>query len=386
MTLYIHIPFCISKCAYCDFFSKPFSSVKDSYVDALCKELDFRFKHKEGPRTVYIGGGTPSLLSENQLKKIISHIPLCNVKEFTIEVNPDDVNEKLLTMYAENGITRISCGIQSLNDKSLEVCKRRAGRVEVLSALKCFKENWKGDLSFDLISGLPYEIEETFIEGLKIISESGANHISLYALTIEEETPLGKMIDKGIISYDYEKADSMWLLGRDFLEKNGFSQYEVSNFCRNEKVSFHNMAYWEHESYIGCGSGGTGTIYREDGSAFRWTNSSDLKSYTDFWNSLSLEGNLDDAMNKIPQETEELDKETEIFEFFMMGLRTIKGVSRKRFETLFNKLLPENFVLQMKKWKEQGLSEIHSTDDDEIYTLGKKGICFLNRFLTELEL
>ncbi|MCQ2586106.1 MAG: radical SAM family heme chaperone HemW [Treponema sp.] len=379
MSLYIHIPFCISKCAYCDFFSKPFSSVSDDYVQALCNELDYRLKDGKSPETIYIGGGTPSLLSKNQLKKIVSHIPFDSVKEFTVEVNPDDVTVDLLQGFEKCGVTRISCGIQSLNDDVLKICNRRANREQVLNALETFNQNWKGRLSLDLISGLPLETEESFFEGLETVFRSGAEHISLYALTIEEETPLGRKIDSGEIEYDYDIADKMWLMGRDFLEAHGYSQYEVSNFCKDEEVSLHNMTYWTHKSYVGCGSGGTGTLYRDDGSAFRWTNTSNLREYVDFW----LSGNCGE---NIPQESEELSLETEKFEFFMMGLRTVTGISKNQFEKTFACSFPEGVKNQFEKWNKEELSEIHTEGDDVIYTLGKKGILFLNRFLSELEI
>lgn len=382
MSLYIHIPFCISKCAYCDFFSKPFSPVADDYVQALCNELDFSLQGKTAPETVYIGGGTPSLLSKNQLKKITGHIPLQNLKEFTVEVNPDDVTEELLKSFEECGVTRISCGIQSLNAVVLSLCNRRSDRNQILNALKLFKEYWKGRLSLDLISGLPGETNETFMEGLETVAASGAEHISLYALTIEEETPLGKKIESGEIEYDYDSADRMWILGKEYLESHGFSQYEVSNFCRDGKVSLHNMSYWTHKSYTGCGSGGTGTIYNEDGTAFRWTNTPDLNKYVSFW----LNETGDRQLEKIPQETEILSAETEMFEFFMMGLRTIKGVSRNDFEKIFGKPFPEPAVKLFTEWKGKGLAEIQAQDKDIVYTLGKKGILFLNKFLSELEI
>lgn len=381
MSLYIHIPFCISKCAYCDFFSRAFTSVSDDYVQALCNEIDYRLRNGKSPETIYIGGGTPSLLSKKQLKKIVNHIPFDSVKEFTVEVNPDDVTLDLLQNFENCGVTRISCGIQSLNDNALKFCNRRANRAQVLNALNLLAQNWKGRLSLDLISGLPMETEESFFEGLGIVCNSGAEHISLYALTVEEETPLGKKIYSDEIEYDYDAADRLWLMGRDFLEAHGYNQYEVSNFCKDKKISLHNMNYWNHKSYLGCGSGGAGTLYRDDGTAFRWTNTSNLKEYVNFWiNSESYDP------ENIPQEVENLDAETEKFEFFMMGLRTLKGISKNQFEKTFNCSFPENIKMQFEKWNREELSEIHTEGDDVFYTLGKKGILFLNRFLSELEI
>ncbi|MCQ2574168.1 MAG: radical SAM family heme chaperone HemW [Treponema sp.] len=376
-SLYIHIPFCLSKCSYCDFFSRPFKSVPDDYVSALCKELNFRLKNISQIKTVYIGGGTPSLLTESHFLKIISNIPLSNIKEFTVEVNPDDVTPELLKFFEKNGVTRISCGIQSFNDEALKFCNRRAKREQVLLALKYFTEFWKKDLSLDLISGLPFETEESFFQGLEIAVNSKADHISLYSLTIEEETSLGKLIDSGKLEYNFDKADSLWIKGKEFLELNGFLQYEVSNFCRNGKESLHNMSYWNHESYIGCGSGGTGTIYNKDGTAKRWTNVSNIKEYISFWNS-------QDVKNKPPVEEENLSKETEVFEFFMMGLRKIEGISDRKFEYLFGTPIPENIKRLFEKWEKRGVSYILKSETETKYTLGKSGIIYLNKFLQEL--
>jgi len=386
-SLYIHIPFCISKCAYCDFFSKPFSFVRDDYVSALCMELKYRLQHTDSLETVYIGGGTPSLLSKEQLIKITKEIPVSLLKEFTVEVNPDDVTIELLETFQAVGVTRISCGIQSFNDKVLSFCNRRAKRNQVLEAINLFAENWKGRLSLDLISGLPYETESSFLEGLELVCNSTADHISLYSLTIEEETPLGKAIEEGSVEYDFDAADTMWLKGRNFLENHGFSQYEVSNFCKDGKVSLHNMTYWSYDSYIGAGSGGTGTMYKSDGSSFRYTNSSNLEGYISFWTHLTNIGNLEKINEKdIPQETEEVSAETGRFEFFMMGLRTISGVSKNRYEKLFHEGFPCKIAALFEKWQKENIAEITCIDGDVFYSLGKKGILFLNRFLQEMDL
>lgn len=377
-SLYIHIPFCISKCRYCDFFSKPVSEVSEEYTSALINELAFRLKSEKKLRSVYIGGGTPSLLSRKQLKLISDLVVPLNPEEFTIEVNPDDVTGEFLSVLSECGVTRLSCGIQSVNNKCLEFCNRRAKREQVFKALGLMNDYWKGDLSLDLISALPFETEDSFFEGLETVCRSNPDHISLYSLTIEEETPFGKMLSSGELDYDFDKADEMWLKGRDFLEAHGFSQYEVSNFCRNGKVSIHNLSYWNHQDYIGCGSGATGTLYNEDGTAFRWTNTTNIPEYIDFWNG--------DFTGAEPVVSENLDRETEVFEFFMMGLRKLSGISRNNFSSIFKTTFPESVENQFLAWQERGLCEIEKTEEDVVFRLNKKGILLLNRFLSELEL
>lgn len=373
-SLYIHIPYCLSKCSYCDFFSTPVNSVPDEYIESLCRELKFRLNEKKDLRTVYIGGGTPSLLKPLQLKKISDLFFSDSIEEFTMEMNPDDITEDLLFAAADSGVNRISLGLQSLADNVLSFCNRRAKRSQIEKAVALIDKIWKGRLSYDLISGLPGENEKTFFEGLEFVCNTKADHLSLYSLTIEESTPLGKAIDCGSIDYNYEFADSLWIQGRDFLESKGFHQYEVSNFCKEEAVSLHNLSYWNHLSYIGCGAGATGTVYKSDGTGFRWTNTNNLKDY------ISCTDSDFDKMS----DTEKLDVETEKFEFFMMGLRTLKGVSEKTFQQYFGTRFPKKFLDLFHSWVRDKKAQIVNIDGENFYSLGSDGILFLNQFLQEL--
>ncbi|BDC93241.1 coproporphyrinogen III oxidase [Treponema bryantii] len=374
-SLYIHIPFCISKCAYCDFFSKPYEAVPDSYIDALCNEIDFRISENniKKLKTIYIGGGTPSLLTENQLKKIFSKIKssveLAFDVEITIEVNPDDVTETLLRALFDCGVTRISCGIQSMNDSVLKKACRRADVQTNKNAMEIISQNWKGEVSYDLISGLPGESEESLIAGLNELCLYKPDHISLYSLTIEENTPFGKQLAAGNLDYDFDYADKLWLAGRDFLEAHGYKWYEVSNFCLPGKECRHNLVYWNHGNYIGCGSGACGTVYKPDGSGFRWTNNSDIDEYIKVQN------------GQPPQSSENIELETSQFEFFMMGLRKTIGISEKEYKEIFACGLPEKFLLLFNAWKEKGLCTL---TQDGRYAMSREGMLFLNRFLEDL--
>lgn len=374
-SLYIHIPFCISKCAYCDFFSKPYKAVPDSYIDALCNEIGFRISENniKKLKTIYIGGGTPSLLIENQLKKIFSEIrttaELASDIEITIEVNPDDVTESLLRALSDCGVTRISCGIQSMSDAVLKKACRRADVQTNIKAMEIIKRNWKSEVSYDLISGLPGESEESLIAGLNELCLYKPDHISLYSLTIEENTPFGKQLAAGNLDYDFDYADKLWLAGRDFLEAHGYKWYEVSNFCLPGKECCHNLVYWNHGNYIGCGSGACGTVYKPDGSGFRWTNNSDIDEYIKVQN------------GQPPKNSENIELETSQFEFFMMGLRKTIGISEKEYKETFACDLPEKFLLLFNAWKEKGLCKF---TQDGRYAMSREGMLFLNRFLEEL--
>lgn len=382
-SLYIHIPFCKTRCTYCDFFSTACGNnpVPDEYIQALCNEIQFKKEYYQIEEffTVYVGGGTPSLLSENQIKRLSAAIYQgCSSRpvEFTFEVNPDDVSVQLLSCLESCGVTRISCGIQSLNKDALSYVRRRSSAEVAENALALIKENWNGSFSADLISGLPQESQSSFLETLSVLVSYFPDHISMYSLTLEEGTVLGDSVFSGRIDYDYEKADKIWLKGRDFLKEKGYFQYEVSNFSRPGRESLHNMTYWKLGDYIGCGAGATGTLYGLVSK--RFTNTKNLESYKKFWTSQEIDYDCR------PGELETIDEQTQEFEFFMMGLRTIKGVSDNDFYQRFNRKIPEKILNQFKVWEAKGLCEIRQWENSTVYSLGEKGILFLNAFLEEL--
>lgn len=384
LPLYIHIPFCFSKCSYCDFFSIACGkkSVPDDYVDALCREIEIKKKLRNitSFSTVYIGGGTPSLLSEVQLKKILSAVlENCAEKPFeiTIEANPDDLSVEKLQAFEKCGITRLSCGIQSLSERPLASVNRRSSFEKCLLALELVRQNWKGVFSVDLISALPDESEESFFETLEKICAYKPEHISLYSLTIEEETPLGKLIDEGKLVYNYEFADNLWLKGRDFLTAHGYKQYEVSNFCQKGYECRHNLCYWNQESYEGCGAGASSSFYERD--PFRFTNTKNIEEYKNFWLSFNEESDAD-----FPGEKEKLSSDVLKFEFFMMGLRKLSGVSEKKYREYFNEPFPESFLKLFNFWKQKCLASVCEINGEKFYALNDKGILFLNTFLEEL--
>ena len=399
-SLYIHIPFCISKCAYCDFFSRSYSCVPDDYITALCTEISYRLKMYKISvlNTIYIGGGTPSLLKENQFQKLFSHIKsivnLASDAEITVEVNPDDVNDALLETFFFCGVNRISCGIQSMNDSALKTVCRRADSTANKKALLLLKNLWKGDISVDLISGLPGDDEASLGKSLEEVYKINPSHISLYSLTIEDETPFGKKLSSGQLSYDFDKADKLWLSGLNFLEAHGYKWYEVSNFCKEGKECRHNLTYWTHSDYLGCGSGATGTVYNKDGSALRWTNITDIEKYISFWSgfeSVDTTFYADDkkisAMDLSKVQTEEdIEVSVSEFEFFMMELRKTSGFDEAEFIKIFNRQLPDKFLYLFEKWEKNGLCVRQKKEDGcgVKYCMSREGMLFLNRFLEEL--
>lgn len=390
VSLYIHIPFCISKCSYCDFFSKSYNSselepVIKRYVKALCNELAFRLaKYKVGKiKTLYIGGGTPSLLSTEDFKKILDSCPSeVPPVEITVEVNPDDLTFDLLSGLEECGVSRISCGIQSMNDEALKKACRRADAKTNRKALELLKKYWKGDLSLDLISGLPLDNEKTLLNSLEELCDGKAEHISLYSLTIEDNTPFGKELAAGKLRYNFDEADKLWIAGRNFLEKAGYQWYEVSNFCKSGKECLHNLVYWSHGGYLGCGAGACGSLYYKDGSGFRWTNTRDIEKYISYWEGRCF---AERGLSQLPQLFETIDLETSKFEFFMMGLRKIKGITDRDFKRIFNEDLPEKFLQLFKEEEAKGFARRCRLSDGAVeYAMSREGILFLNPFLEKL--
>lgn len=414
VSLYVHIPFCKKKCAYCDFFSVPCASslqknqkkstsafsqsiiIPDFYIRALCNEaLFYAQKYNiDSWKTIYVGGGTPSLLQPFQLVDLISGLkdvrPFAQNCEITVEMNPDDITEELLAGAKQCGVNRISVGIQSLSDEVLKACGRRCTRKTSLSALNLIAEKWKGNFSVDLISALPFDDQIQFKKTLSEVAGFNPQHISLYSLTLEEETPLGKAVFSGKIPYDYEKAEKLWIFGRNFLEKNGYKQYEVSNFAKSGFESVHNKTYWHLEDYIGIGAGATGTVYSPDFQkmelpGIRWTNTTDIDLYIEFWNGKDT---MQTTFGRV-QSIERLDFETQEFEFLMMGFRLLQGISGKRYFERFGKDLKSrlgtvNETGVFAEWQKKGLAKIVKKGDDEFYSLSADGLMLLNQFLCSL--
>ena len=374
ISLYIHIPFCISKCSYCDFFSiacKDFkNAIPQKYIDALCNEINYRINNLKGLRikTVYIGGGTPSLLSQAQIKQIVEVIKIAGLSkeyEFTFEINPDDLSMPLVECLNDCGVNRISCGVQSISEHVLKNVHRRASSEQNYKCISFLKNNFKGIVSADLICGLPEETEKTLIAGLDYLIKNKIPHISFYSLCVEEETPLGHDINCGKLEYDFDYSDELWIKGRDYLLSKGYLQYEVSNFCLPGYECLHNMAYWTHKNYLGCGSGATGTIEN-----LRSTNTKNIGEYENFWL------NNRKSADKIPQTVEKIEQKTSEFEFFMMGLRTCRGICPQEYKQFFGKDIPEKV--------QKKLDAECKKSPDGFYYLDKDRLLFLNSFIEDL--
>lgn len=411
-SLYIHIPYCGSKCSYCDFFSFPAVGVPDQYVQAVLNQFNWfvSLGLVQKLETVYFGGGTPSLLSCEQIAKIMERIQsfLADGAEVTFEVNPESVTENLLETAKIFGINRISMGIQSLNDKVLSCVGRCCTATKARHALALIA---KSGLTFctDFIAGLPgqeltEEANQDFLAALQEVISYKPYHISMYSLTVVEGTKLYHQIEGGKLPWEPDEADKQWILGRDFLEAAGYIQYEVSNFAPPGQESRHNSAYWKQKSYIGLGAGGAGSLYNQDAlevfrDGFRYTNTTNIQQYIDFWNGLSSsvaeKNHLNhtviqdwnwkkfvELLQAMPCEWEQLDQDTLAFEYVMLGLRMKKGISGFEYYHRFGKKLEtatfDGFVQQ--GW----MKRVEEIDDFCGYSMTKEGLLFLNKILEEL--
>lgn len=259
--LYIHIPFCSQKCIYCDFYSVPGREKIDGYLNSLLTEFNLRINELEGEKinTLYIGGGTPSLLSLNQIERLVNGIgKICNignVAEFTMEVNPDDIT----TGYAKGlhgiGINRISMGIQSFNDEELKIIKRRHNSAQAANAIDNLISAGFSNVSIDLIYCLPGQTAESWNDTVNKAVSSGVPHISAYGLTYEEGTAIYKMRERGEVGEAPENTYvEFYNILVEKLLKAGFEHYEISNFAIDGRYSRHNCSYWNDTAYLGLGS------------------------------------------------------------------------------------------------------------------------------------
>lgn len=393
ISLYVHVPFCRQKCDYCDFFSIPSNRAScvcpdEKYVRSVLNEIRFYVKKYSVSRwkTVYIGGGTPSQLGAKLLFELVSGIKSAvsdkTTDEFTVEMNPEDLTEDILNSAQKAGVDRISTGIQALDQKALDSVNRHCPLQTAISSLELLQKKWKKKLSVDFIAGLPGQTYSSFKKQFEtVFNFKNIDHISLYSLTLEENTPLYKKIESGKIKWSQQKTDRMWILGRKILKENGFIQYEVSNFARTGAESLHNKVYWHLENYIGCGSGACGSVYGEVSE--RWTNTCSIKNYENFWLDFNPESEIPESIRQV----EKIDLQTQEFEWLMMGFRLLEGVCSEEFKKRFGKSLEERIGVKdglFFEWSKKHLARSYKKDGKTFYALNERGLMLLNLFLESL--
>ncbi|MCD6540010.1 MAG: radical SAM family heme chaperone HemW [Candidatus Omnitrophica bacterium] len=252
--LYLHIPFCRKKCAYCDFYSVEYSqSLAQSYIKVLINQIEY-FKKEYLFSTVYIGGGTPSVLTEDLLAKLLKSLDLKPTQEVSLEANPESLAERKLKLLLDLGINRLSIGVQSFEDKVLRFLQRAHNSQQAVKAIELAQKKGFKNINIDLIYAVPNKDFKLWKKELKLAVSLPITHISLYSLSYEEGTPLFlKLKNKEFTPLNSEEEAEMYKYALDFLEKKGFYQYEVSNFSKRGYECRHNLSYWANSSYLGLG-------------------------------------------------------------------------------------------------------------------------------------
>lgn len=369
--IYLHIPFCKTRCIYCDFYSTTRNELKSRYVQALCRELEMRKEYLKGEEieTVYFGGGTPSQLGQEDFELIFdtirTHYGLTHCREITLEANPDDLSKEYLQMLASLPFNRLSMGIQTFDDATLKLLRRRHNARTAIEAVGRCRQAGFHNISIDLIYGLPGETKERWINDLQQAIELDVEHISAYHLTYEEDTPIYKMLKQHQISeVDEDSSLEFFTLLIEHLRKAGFEHYEISNFCRPGKYSRHNTSYWKGIPYLGCGP----SAHSFDGTTREW-NVSSIDLY--------IKGIEE---NQRAFEIEYLDKTTRYNEFIITTIRTVWGAPIEKLKQTFGNELWEYCRKMAAPYLENGKLEIH----DGALRLTREGIFISDSIMSDL--
>ncbi len=354
---YIHIPFCKSKCKYCSFVSFPKLEMKEQYLVSLLDEIRFYYKG-ETLNTLYIGGGTPSLLSESEINSIIEQFNTGANTEITIELNPETVSEKYLDNIRKIGINRLSFGCQTFDDRILKIIGRRHDSQNVENCVNYAHNVGFQNISLDFIYGLPEQTIDMFENDLKKAIELDISHISLYGLKIDEGCYFSKHMPDSLPDEDMQ-AD-MYLKAVEILSKNGFEHYEVSNFSKKGFYSRHNLNYWKNNSYYGFGAGAHGYV---DGS--RYSNYTTLEEYI-------KKPTAHECSHRL-SEQEKLEEE------IFLGFRKSDGIDVGAINSKFKIDFDEKYKYILAKY----LASNHIEKTQNGYKLTLNGVLVSNTILSE---
>ncbi len=369
--IYVHIPFCKKKCKYCDFISfSCFEKKEEEYVNCLIKEIENK-KCSNIVSTIYIGGGTPSIIDSKNVVKILdsiySNFNVLDNAEITIEVNPGTVTREKLLDYKSAGINRISIGLQSTENRILELIGRIHTYEEFLNTYKLSREIGFKNINVDLMLAIPTQTEEELISSVEEIIALNPEHISLYSLILEEGTELESLISKKELELLDENIErKMYWDTKKVLEKNGYNHYEISNFSKKGFESNHNVDCWNQEEYLGFGLAAH-SYYRRK----RFSNIDNLEKYLENIKNMEFEKNTE--LHEVQ------NKQNEMREFMMIGLRKIEGVKISDFEKKFRINPLFYFRFEISKLTDEELLEV---DLDNI-KLTKKGLDFANQVFEE---
>ncbi|MGN0033271.1 MAG: radical SAM family heme chaperone HemW [Candidatus Limimorpha sp.] len=370
--IYIHFPFCKSKCAYCNFYSVVEEQTRQDFLRSIKIEIEARkdYLDNDGVSTIYLGGGTPTLFKATEIQELVSllhkNFKIMPEPEFTIEANPDTVNKQSLEEYRSIGINRISVGIQSFFDDDLQYLNRRHDSAHAMTVLEDIREAGFQETSLDLIYGIPTLTDEKWVRNLETAFASGADHLSAYALTIEEKTALARRITSGKAApVDEDTVIRQYLILTELMRDNGFEHYEISNFARPGHHSRHNTAYWKGEKYIGLGP----SAHSYNGNSRQW-NISNIKKYN------SLITNGDNSYFEI----ERLSPTDRYNEYIMTSLRTCWGCDIDFICKKFGEKSKRHFLKSAEPFINDGRLIIKGYN----YTLSDEGMLFADGIAAEL--
>lgn len=393
LSLYIHIPFCVRKCNYCDFLSAPCDEkTRQDYVNALCREIAQRAEEFQDRKvdTIFFGGGTPSVLSAEQMEQIVStirrHFQILSDAEISMEMNPGTVNKEKLETYKKLGINRLSIGLQSADNEELKILGRIHTWENFLQTWEMVREEGFFNVNIDLMSALPGQTLESYGETLRKVLALKPEHISAYSLIIEEGTQFYKWFGEEyegqnkqagqenatdvneVLGIRKSKAlpdeitdRKMYELTKVLLEEHGYYRYEISNYALNGYECKHNIGYWKRKEYLGLGLGAASLI-----SDIRSTNITDLQTYLEVGNQ---------------KEETKLSITDQMEEFMFLGLRMIEGICPTEFEEQFGQSLQEVYGTQIAKLEKQGLLEF--CRETQRYALTLQGIDVSNQVFVE---
>ena len=345
--IYIHIPYCKQKCSYCDFHFSTNLQSKSLLIKAINKELELRKNEINQPlETIYFGGGTPSILSENELESIFETIyknySTSSIKEITLEANPDDLTKEKLAFLKSTPINRFSIGVQSFFEEDLRLMNRAHNAQEAEKSIKLTQDFGFENITIDLIYGSTTTTDEMWRENLKKAIELNVPHISSYALTVEEKTVLDHQIKKGETKpIDDNRQNDQFQILVDTLTANNFIQYEISNFGKENYFSHHNSNYWKGVPYIGIGP----SAHSYNGKQRAWNIANNAK----YMQSIN--------QNILPDEIEILNESDQFNEMIMIGLRTIYGIDLNRINSEFSQQLIDSFYQEINQLLEENLIE-----------------------------
>ncbi len=364
LELYIHIPFCVKKCAYCDFLSGPASDeMVERYVEAVIKEIKSYGINNYIVTTIFFGGGTPSILKGEQMNRIMCAVrevfEISVTAELSMEANPGTVTEEKLTAFRDAGINRLSFGLQSVNNKELRLLGRIHTYEEFLESYQIARKCGFDNINIDLISAIPRQTVESWERSVRQIVALQPEHISAYSLIIEEGTPFAKLYGEGskgekeLPSEEDERL--MYQRTEEILENAGYHRYEISNYAKEGQECRHNLGYWERKNYLGLGLGASSLMDH-----VRFKNTEDMGRYLEYA----------DCPELLREDVEELSRVEQMEETIFLGLRKMRGISIREFEAAFGKTLEECYGENIFYMEKEGLLE----RENGYLRLAKKGI------------